>query len=179
MVGLTALLALGALMGCSEQSAQKEDPVDTPSMEQALTDYIAFQDDAVATLDERFGVKPWAVSENTGEFSAAGCGDDDDQTQSATMPLISFSGSWEKEQWPEVQATMREVGQRHGFTQFEQVLDRADDFKIIGTDAWGGRFTFGSAVNTVFDVETGCHVWADEWQWPPAGAEWRYGAPES
>lgn len=176
MVALTALLAVGGLMGCSEQ---KEDPVVTPSMEEALAAYIAFQDDAVATLDEQFGVKPWAVHENTGEFSAAGCGDDDPQTQSASMPIISFNGSWDKAQWAEVQATIREVGQRHGFTEFEQVLDREDDFKLIGSDAWGGRFTFGSALNTVFDVSTGCHVWANEWQWPPAGTEWRYGAPGS
>ena len=168
--GALGLVLMGLMTGC----AQEAETVDKPSMEVALTHYLEFQADAIAELNEQCGSRTWDVHENAPEFTTTGCEGAGPDGETALVPTVSFDGSWDPSEYEAVQNLWREVAERHGFTAFEKVVDRADDFTLLAHDEWGGRAKLGTARNTVFSVQTGCLVWDEERAFPPAGANWPF-----
>ncbi|MPZ67798.1 MAG: hypothetical protein GEU83_20710 [Pseudonocardiaceae bacterium] len=59
--------------------------------------------------------------------------------------------------WPQALAIVTEVTGRYGFAPPEIIVDRPNEHTIVGTGQYGATYDFGTAVNTVLGVSTGCH----------------------
>lgn len=116
------------------------------------------QADLFDSLEEKLGPRDWAVSANSLGGGRSGCEDDPD-AERVQPPPMSFDGTYEPESWDEVKGLVEEVRRTPGFDDVATVKDEPGDLLIVAEDAYGGRYEFGMARNTIFDVRTGCHRW--------------------
>jgi len=132
---------------------------DRPSMESIIDDYTAMQMEMKAAVDEVVGPRKWQLSTND-ELSRSACkADTDDEGEEASLPSWSTKGSLVDADRKALAEAVWKVGRAHGFDTTGTTVDRPDDLEIFGEDAYGGRYVFGTAVNTVLGIRTGCHRW--------------------
>jgi hypothetical protein len=133
-------------------------------MESVVQRYRQLQDDLFAALAEEVGPRDWKVSANSLGGGRSGCADDP-EGEEVQLPPMSAKGVYPSDRWGQVRSLVERVGRDHGFDDVAVVKDRPGDLVMFGEDRWGGRYQFGMATNTVFDVRTGCHRWKST---PPA-----------
>lgn len=158
---LAAMLVLATACGSdSERPSTKESPAvtDRPAMETMVKRYEALQADLFASLEAKLGPRGWAVSANSLGGGRSGC-EDDPEGERVQLPPMSFDGTYDAAAWDEVKALVEQVGRTHGFDDVATVKDEPGDLLVVGEDEFGGRYEFGMARNTIFDVRTGCHRW--------------------
>lgn len=162
--GPAALVAMALILaGCANPT--EKDEVDDmvgasrPTMEQVLAQYEQMQADMFAALGSELGPKRWgrAPNDDIGPVRSS-CGTEIDG-EVVNLVIQSFDGTYDPDDWHRAADIVRDVGERHGFTDTGTVVDRPDDIEIYGGDENGGRYVFGMAVNTILTITTGCHRW--------------------
>ena len=130
-------------------------------METMVKRYEAMQADVFDSLEKEFGAKPWEVQPNSLGGGRSGCGgpEDDPEGEQVQLPPMSFTGTYPATDWDQVRDLVEEVGRKHGFDDVAHVKDEPGDLDMVGEDEYGGRYEFGMAKNTIFDLRTGCHRW--------------------
>jgi hypothetical protein len=159
---VAAVVLLLTACGGEEPSTTEEEHVDDrPAMETVVMQYEAMQDDLFASLEGRFGARAWAVSDNSLGGGRTGC-DDDPEAERVYLPPMTFAGTYPEAEWDQVKQVVADVGREHGFDDVAYVKDEPGELSMVGEDAYGARYSFGMARNTVFDVHTGCHRWGQK-----------------
>ena len=157
---VAALLATGLLLGaCGEdEDSTMKQTTDRPSMEAVIDDYTQMRTEMLAAVDEIAGPGEWVNSSSFQGVSGSACrnGEDPDG-QRANLPNYTRRGALTGDDREAIKQAVWKVGRAHGFEKVGTVVDRPDDWEIFGDDAYGGRYVFGSAVNTVVSIGTGCH----------------------
>jgi hypothetical protein len=176
--GIVMLLLAGLLLAaCGED----EDPTmttttsDRPSMEAVIDDYTQMSTEMMAAVDEVAGDRDWQPGTNDA-LSGSACKDAKagDDGREASLPSWKSPGSLADVDRAALSEAVWKVGRAHGFEKTGTTVDRPDDLKIFGEDAYGGRYIFHAAVNTVLGIRTGCHVWDT----PPPPAPAPSGVPD-
>lgn len=157
-----AALAVGGCGGSVSRDTEREMTNETrPAMEQILAEYEQMEEEVFATLEAELGAKPWgrAPNDDIGPVRS-GCVVSDLKGETVARAVQSFAGAYASADWDRAVEIVQRVGERHGFTELATIVHTETDVEVVGADQYGGRYVFGMAVNTVFSISTGCHVWA-------------------
>ncbi|MGH3929352.1 MAG: LppA family lipoprotein [Pseudonocardiaceae bacterium] len=162
---LTAVLVLAVVTaGCGFAGLETDNMDENfatlaqrPTIEDIRATYEQMQSQLRDRLSAEVGPMQWVNREN---FSGAGCGDDVDG-QSLTLDGWKSDGNLPDTQWDRAVRIVAEVTGDYGFGSPQVVVDRPGDHEITATDPFGAKYLFGTAVNTVLLVSTGCHLPAD------------------
>lgn len=172
---LVTALALAVLAaGCGFTGSERDDMdeklailAQRPTIEDIRATYEDMQARLLARLSAEVGPLQWVNREN---FSGAGCADFPNvDGQSLTLDGWKSEGNLPDTRWDDAVRIVAEVTGEYGFGAPEPIVDRPSDHEITATDPYGGHYLFGTAVNTVLLVSTGCHL--------PAAAHPTTGAP--
>ncbi|GAA0513752.1 hypothetical protein GCM10011581_04620 [Saccharopolyspora subtropica] len=131
-----------------------------PSMEEITARYEEMQQKLRDRLSADLGLPtPWV---NEGGFGEAGCSEFPgiDGAEKHSLDLWLHEGNIPDAQWPQAQQIAVEVTREYGFTELEVIVDRPADHKVELRDGFGAQLHFGTAVNTIISVRTGCHLLA-------------------
>ncbi len=164
---LTALAIAALMSGCtgagSESPALEESRAtlaQRPTIEEIRVSYEAMQVLLRDQLSAEVGPMQWVNDQNSGQ---AGCADFPGVGgQSLTLDRWTSEGNLSDALWDRAVAIVAEVTGEYGFGAPEVVVDRPSDHEISANDPYGGGYLFGTAVNTVLMVSTGCHLPADD-----------------
>lgn len=160
--GVIMLMLVGLfLSACGEdEGPTMTKTADRPSMETVIDDYTQMRTEMLAAVDEVVGARAWRPSTDEG-LSRSACKDAEpgDVAEEANLPSWTSDGSLTGADRTALSEAVWTVGRAHGFDKTGTTVDRPDDLEIFGEDAYGGRYVFGSAVNTVLGIRTGCHRW--------------------
>lgn len=161
LVTVVMLAVLAA--GCANQTPeggtvqeQQATLAQRPTIDEITARYERMQAELRQRLVSEIGISEWV---KRSELTGSGCGDFPDLPNAESRSL----GNWRSEgnlpdaRWPQAQAIVTEVTGRYGFAP-DFVVDRPNDHTIIGIDQYGASYEFGTAVNTVLGVSTGCHL---------------------
>ncbi|MCI2417705.1 LppA family lipoprotein [Saccharopolyspora sp. K220] len=166
-----SLLILCALLigGCasrpeSSDGGSMEDPRSVlqqrPSMEDVTARYEEMQQKLRDRLSAELGLAtPW---ENDGDIGEAACqGEEFSQIDGAEEHSLArwvYRGSIPDSQWAQAERIADEVSSEYGFVEREVVVNRPADHKVEIRDGFGAALQFGTAVNTILSLRTGCHL---------------------
>jgi hypothetical protein len=174
---VTGLLLTSLLLGaCGEdEDSTMRQTTDRPSMETIIDDYTQMRTEMLAAVDEIAGPGEWVNSSSFKGITGSACraGEDPDG-QRANLPNYTRQGPLTGDDRESIQQAVWKVGRAHGFDEVGTIVDRPDDWEIFGEDPYGGRYVFGSAVNTVVSIGTGCH----RYDVPPSPAPAPSGIPD-
>jgi hypothetical protein len=169
-----AAVVVLVLVGTFVAACGHDDPVaktvpDRPAMETMIDDRTQMRTEMLAAVDAIAGPGEWAISSSIKEILTSACRAGEDTGGSrAGLPSYSRQGSLTGADREAIEQAVWKVGRAHGFDKTGTIVDRPDDWEIFGDDAYGGRYVFGSAVNTVVSIGIGCHRY--DVQPPPAPA---------
>lgn len=177
MCRLVIVLAFAALVaGCAFGGSERDDMDEkfaTLAQRPTIEDIRVTYEDMQARLRDRLsaevGPMQWVNDQN---FSGAGCGDGVDG-QSRTLDSWTSEGNLPDARWEDAVRVVAEVTGDYGFGAPQVIVDRPSDHEITGFDSFGAKYLFGTAVNTVLMVSTGCHLPAEAHPGassPPAGS---------
>ena len=129
-------------------------------MEAVIDDYTQMRTEMLAAVDDVAGSRDWQTGTND-QLSTSACKDSrpDDEGDEAALPSAKSQGSLTGADRAALSEAVWKVGRTHGFDRTGTTVDRTDDLEIFGEDVYGGRYVFGTAVNTVLGIRTGCHAW--------------------
>ncbi|GLZ33933.1 hypothetical protein Lesp02_61210 [Lentzea sp. NBRC 105346] len=129
-----------------------------PDIEQAVASYTEMTTKIRERLTAEFG-RAW---EQMSEGSGAGCGDEYnvlDDAENRHLPSWTSKGNLPDDQWPRAEAIVGEVAEGYGFHKSPVIIvKRQGDHEVVYDKPDGAQITFGTAVNTVLGVMTGCHL---------------------
>jgi hypothetical protein len=133
-----------------------------PDIDEATAHYEQMHEQIRARLSDKFG-RNWEQYDKT---SASACGFDHPGLNSdgETRRLASWRlpGKLSDSQWDQAVVIIGEVATGYGFDpKPEVVVNQPGDHTVIFHDASNAKLNFGSAVNTVLSVFTGCHLTAE------------------
>ncbi|MGH3938552.1 MAG: LppA family lipoprotein [Pseudonocardiaceae bacterium] len=164
---LVIALALAALgVSCAFSGSEKDNMDEQLAMlaqRPTIEDIKVTYEDMQARLRDRLaaevGPLQWINREN---FSGAGCADFPNiGGQSLTLNGWKSEGNLPDGRWDQAVRIVAEVTGEYGFGTPQVLVDRPSDHEITATDQYGGHYLFGTAVNTVLLVSTGCHLPTD------------------
>lgn len=166
---LTVIMIAALVMGCGNQTSgdmsveeQKAMLAQRPTIDEITARYERMQAELRRRLANEIGISEW-VKDTDG--NASGCSDYPGiGGKSCGLGNWSSEGNLPDAQWPQAQAIATEVTGRYGFAPPEVVVNRPGDHFIVGTDQYGATYDFGTAVNTVLSVATGCHFPSEQSQ---------------
>ena len=170
------LLAGWLLAACGQdEDSTMKNTTDRPSMETVVDDYTQMTTEMLAAVDEVAGVRDWQPGRNEA-LSGSACKDAEPggKGQEVSLPSRKSTGSLTDIDRKALSEAVWGVGRAHGFDTTGTTVDRPDDFEIFGEDAYGARYVFHTARNTVLGIRTGCHVWDT----PPPPAPTPTGVPD-
>lgn len=127
---------------------------DRPSLEEILVQYEAMHEDIFTSLEAELGPREWAP---VSLHNRAYC-EEDEAGERAFMRIQGFDGVYDTADWQRSVEIVTEVARQHGFTEVRTIIDRPDNIEITGQDQYGGTFLYAMAVNTMFSIDTGCHL---------------------
>lgn len=132
-----------------------------PDIEQTVASYT----EMTAKIKERLATEFGRTWEQVSDGSRSGCGDEYkvlDDVENRHLPRWSSKGNLPDDQWPRAEAIVGEVAEGYGFHKDPVILvNRQGDHEVVYDKPDGAQVTFGTAVNTVLDVMTGCHLTVD------------------
>jgi PAS domain-containing protein len=136
-----------------------------PDIEQAVSTYAEMTTKIRERLTSDFG-RTW---EQRSDGGGGGCESEfpgvnaDGETRN--LPRWSSPGNLPDEQWSRAEGLVGEIAASYGFhVKPEIIVDRPGDHEVVYRKPDGALITFGTAVNTPLDVETGCHLTAEAHQ---------------
>ncbi|MGP4019239.1 LppA family lipoprotein [Saccharopolyspora sp. 5N708] len=129
-----------------------------PSMEEVTAKYEEMQQKLRDRLSAELGLATAWV--NDGDAGEAGCAEFPDVAgaEKHSLDRWLYQGNISDSQWPQAERIADEVSSEYGFTEREVVVDRPADHKVEIRDDFGAALQFGTAVNTILSLRTGCHL---------------------
>ncbi|TVT42518.1 hypothetical protein FNH05_22245 [Amycolatopsis rhizosphaerae] len=131
-----------------------------PSLEEITSRYEEMRQKITDSLKGSFGISTWGKRE--GQPETDGCGSDysvdswDGRTYYAQALYSKTPITYP--QWPQAKSLVSEIAGSYGFSTVTLVIDKPDNMGLELNDPYGGKLTFGSAVNTILSFRTGCHL---------------------
>ncbi|MGH3806104.1 MAG: LppA family lipoprotein [Pseudonocardiaceae bacterium] len=98
---------------------------------------------------------------NDGSENRGGCGFEfPDVPEGETRSLARWValGNLPDARWNDALAIVQEITEKYGFGTPEVIVNRPVDHRVVVPDPYGGTLDFGTAVNTVLSMHTGCHL---------------------
>lgn len=165
LVRLLAMMAVAATLaaGCAGQTPEGGDVDEQratlearPTIDEITARYERMQAELRQRLVDEVGIAEWI---RDSELSSSGCGDFPDVATAESRSLGSWyaPGNVPDARWPQAVAIVAEVTGDYGFGPPETVVDRPNDHEIRAVGHYGASYLFGTRVNTVMLVSTGCH----------------------
>ncbi|MQA16172.1 MAG: hypothetical protein GEV09_19100 [Pseudonocardiaceae bacterium] len=159
IVGVFAAL----VAGCAGQTPggdmeeQQATLAHRPTIDEMTARYERMQAELRQRLVVEIGISEWV---KRSELSGSGCGDFPDVPAAESRRLGTWysPGNLPDARWPRALGIVTEVTGAYGFAPPEIIVDRPNDHTIVGIDQYGASYEFGTAVNTVLGVSTGCHL---------------------
>jgi predicted LppA-like lipoprotein len=148
--------------GTSAMSVQQQfgQLMQRPSLEETTSHYEQMRQKIADMLTQKFGVTDWGKRDSPA--TSTGCGSSysvDDYDARAFVAQIWYSKTpVTYAQWPQAKSLVSEIASSYGFSAVALVIDKSDDMDLELNDSYGGKLTFGSAVNTSLSFRTGCHL---------------------
>lgn len=96
-----------------------------------------------------------------GEENRGGCGfqfPDIPEGQSRSLIPWTAKGGLPDNRWDRAVSIVQEITGNYGFGTPAVIVNRPADHKIVVPDPYGGTLDFGTAVNTIMHMHTGCHL---------------------
>ncbi len=129
-----------------------------PDIAQISIRYERMQAELRDRLSTDIGGLTW-VNDNNEEHG--GCGFEFPgvpEGQSRSLARWVGRGNIPDARWNDAVAIVREITRKYGFSTPEVLVNRPADHEIVVPDPYGGTFNFGTAVNTILSMHTGCHL---------------------
>lgn len=162
--GAVALILAAVLGGCGNNPGggsvreQNQALQQRPDIEQITTTYEQMRDEIRQRLSDQVGPLGWV---NRDSEDTRGCGFDFQDVKGATSRSLETwvsKGNLPDAQWDEAVHIVAEITTRYGFAQPRVIVNRLSDHQIRISDPYGGELIFGTAVNTILALNTGCHL---------------------
>jgi hypothetical protein len=158
-----ALLVLAVLLGgCGPLGGDSVDDQratlrQRPDIEAITSRYERMQAELRDRLSAEIGDLTWV---NYVDESRSGCGFEFlDVSEGESRSLAGWSaGGLPDNQWDHAVAIVREITGRYGFGTPEVIVNRPGNHEMVVPDPYGGTLNFGTAVNTILSMHTGCHL---------------------
>ncbi len=160
---VTALAIAVLAAGCAFTGSERDDmdeKLATLTQRPTIEDIRATYEDMQVRLRDRLSAEVGPLNwVNRRNFSGAGCADFPNVGgESLTLDGWMSEGNLPDTRWGDAVLIVAEVTGEYGFGTPRVVVDRPSDHEITATDRYGGHYLFGTAVNTVLLVSTGCHL---------------------
>ncbi|MBB5153423.1 LppA family lipoprotein [Saccharopolyspora phatthalungensis] len=131
-----------------------------PSMEEITARYEEMQQKLRDRLSAGLGLGArWA---DQGDPGQAACQGQElshvDGAEEHSLDTWIYEGNIPDDQWARAQQIAIDVTKEYGFKELEVVVNRPGDHKVEIRDDFGAALQFGTAVNTVMSLRTGCHL---------------------
>lgn len=131
-----------------------------PSMEEITSRYEETQQKLRDRLSADLGLAtPWI---NKGDRGQAACQGKElshvDGAEEHSLDTWVYEGNIPDSQWGRAQQIAIDVTKEYGFKELEIVVNRPGDHKVEMRDDFGAKLQFGTKVNTILSVRTGCHL---------------------
>ncbi|MGH3931231.1 MAG: LppA family lipoprotein [Pseudonocardiaceae bacterium] len=129
-----------------------------PDIEQITTTYEQMQEQIRQRLSDQIGPLLWINQE---PLATRGCGfdfQDVEGTTSRSLETWVSKGNLPDNRWDQAVRIIAEITARYGFAQPRVIVNRPSDHQIRISDPYGGELIFGTAVNTILGLDTGCHL---------------------
>lgn len=129
-----------------------------PDIEQISTRYEQMQTRLRDRLSTEF---PGLIWERDDDGARRGCGfefPDVPEGESRSLARWTGPGGLPDEQWDHAVAIVQAVTGRYGFGIPEVIVNRPGNHEMVVPDPYGGTLTFGTAVNAILRMRTGCHL---------------------
>lgn len=131
-----------------------------PSMAEVTARYEEMQQKLRDRLSAGLGLAtPWVDEGNTGQ--AACQGEEFSNVSGAeehSLRTWLYRGNIPDDQWAQAQQIAVDVTKEYDFKELEVVVNRPGDHKVEMRDGFGAQLQFGTAVNTIMSLRTGCHL---------------------
>ncbi len=129
-----------------------------PDIEQISIRYEQMQAELRDRLSADIGGLAWVNDENE---SRGGCGfefPDVREGESRSLARWTAPGNLPDARWDDALAIVQEITGKYGFATPEVIVNRPADHRVVVADPYGGTLDFGTAVNTILSMHTGCHL---------------------
>ncbi|MGQ0776293.1 MAG: LppA family lipoprotein [Pseudonocardiales bacterium] len=158
LVALAVLLSGCGIIGGESVEDQRAALRQRPDINAISARYEQMQTEVRDRLSAEIGGLNWM---NHSKESHGGCGfefPDVREGKSRSLPGWSARGGIPDERWDQAVAIVQEITGQYGFSTPKVVVNRPGDHKIVVPDPYGGTLDFGTAVNTILHMHTGCHL---------------------
>lgn len=132
-----------------------------PDIEQITTTYEQMRAEIRQRLSDQVGPLSWIDRDSE---DTRGCGfdfQDVEGTTSRSLTRWTSEGNLPDARWDQAVRIVADITTRYGFAQPRVIVNRPGDHQIRISDPYGGELVFGTAVNTILALNTGCHLTPD------------------
>ncbi|HEU0087144.1 MAG TPA: LppA family lipoprotein [Pseudonocardiaceae bacterium] len=161
---VTTMVLLAVLAGCGNNPGggsvrnQHQTLQQRPDIEQITASYEQMRTQIRQRLSAEVGPLQW-----TEEFGVdtRGCGFDFQEVEGTTSRSLATwvsKGNLPDDRWDQAVRIIAEITDRYGFAEPRVIVNRPSDHEIRVSDPYGGELIFGTAVNTILALNTGCHL---------------------
>ncbi|MGH3914682.1 MAG: LppA family lipoprotein [Pseudonocardiaceae bacterium] len=158
MVVLAVLLGGCGIIGGESVEDQRATLQQRPDIEQISARYEQMQAEVRDRLSAELGGLAWVNDDNE---SRGGCGfefPDVREGVSRSLDRWTALGGFPDDRWDQAVVIVQEITGRYGFSTPEVIVNRPGNHKMVIPDPYGGTLDFGTAVNTILSMNTGCHL---------------------
>jgi len=131
-----------------------------PSLEEITARYEEMRQKISDSLAQKFGVAEWGKRDSPPD--TGGCAPEysvDSWDAGKYYAQIWYSKTpIAYAQWSQAKSAVSEIAGSYGFSTVALAIDKPGDMDLELNDSYGGKLTFGSAVNTSLSFRTGCHL---------------------
>lgn len=128
-----------------------------PDIEQITTRYERLQADVLLRLSAEIDGLHWQREGDERRTDCASCAAHSGSGQRRSLRRWAARVAIPEARWADALALVREITDRHRFGPPGGPGDRPGDHRAVFPDPYGGTLVFGTAVQTVLGVNTGCH----------------------
>lgn len=129
-----------------------------PDIEAISARYEQMQAEIRDRLSTEIGGLTWV---NYVKESRGGCGfefPDVREGRSRSLAGWSALGGFRDDLWDQAVAIVQEITGSYGFSTPEVIISEPGHHQIVVPDPYGGTLDFGTGVNTILSMNTGCHL---------------------
>ncbi|GAA2843458.1 hypothetical protein GCM10010452_84870 [Crossiella cryophila] len=135
-----------------------------PDIGQAVARYEEMLSKLYERLAADFPAMGWQRSKDRAGASA--CGFDFPGLNTADgekrgLEAWEAKGNLPDPEWKRALVPVGEIAKGYGFEGPATIVDRPGDHKVIFKDGYAAELSFGTAVNTLLTLDTGCHLTAE------------------
>jgi hypothetical protein len=151
-----------------QKTEQFNELMKRPDIDQAVARY---EEMYAKVRDQLSAVVPTLKWERTDELSSSGCAREFAAVDAGArqfdavergLPNWTAAGRIPDTQWTPTLSAVVNIARTYGFDSGPVVVkDQPADHYVTSRDPYGAEITFGTAVNTILTVRTGCHLTAE------------------